>query len=403
MIRQMFNKPQKFNKFVTRQVDPMELFWDLIFVVTLRYIIDAYVVNFSMFTFVVGLLVFLETYIFWTNINVYSVNFYDVSHNNRFLLNLMLSPLLIIAAITDYTTEGSIYFLALSLVLLKLMQAYIWARAIKVHKTDKSYRSLNTMYSSEIKVYLICALIAAMLFIVPHFVIPVLIILILVELLLPSYFNRKKRIVYAFDRILIAERYLLFIILIFGEGFIGVVHIFQHSDPLSVYDLARGLLIFWTLYAMFLKLYDEYTIHKERISTTFMIFLTTYVVSSMLLISALIVIGLSHDHVTLALRTVGIMGVIAYNVTYAYNSYRYLNKRKEHLLECDIKYYKRDLYQSIATLAVSVIAIAFISNTFVLLIVLCATIIYSTKHISIRSQIVEDIFEEDHKIVDMTN
>lgn len=403
MIRQMFNKPQKFNKFVTRQVDPMELFWDLIFVVTLRYIIDAYVVNFSMFTFVVGLLVFLETYIFWTNINVYSVNFYDVSHNNRFLLNLMLSPLLIIAAITDYTTEGSIYFLALSLVLLKLMQAYIWARAIKVHKTDKSYRSLNTMYTSEIKVYLICALIAATLFIVPHFVIPVLIILILVELLLPSYFNRKKRIVYAFDRILIAERYLLFIILIFGEGFIGVVHIFQHSDPLSVYDLARGLLIFWTLYAMFLKLYDEYTIHKERISTTFMIFLTTYVVSSMLLISALIVIGLSHNHVTLALRTVSIMGVIAYNVTYAYNSYRYLNKRKEHLLECDIKYYKRDLYQSIATLAVSVIAIAFISNTFVLLIVLCATIIYSTKHISIRSQIVEDIFEEDHKIVDMTN
>ncbi|WOO87399.1 low temperature requirement protein A [Mollicutes bacterium LVI A0039] len=401
MIRQMFNKPQKFNKFVTRQVDPMELFWDLIFVVTLRYIIDSYVVNFSMYTFIIGLLVFLATYLFWTNINIYSVNFYDVSHNNRLLMNLMLSPLLIIASITDYTNESSIYFLALSLILLKVMQAYIWARAIKVHKTDRSYRSLNYMYRNEIRVYLICAVLPTVLFVFPHMIIPVLIVSILTELLLPSFLNRKKRIVYAFDRILIAERYLLFIILIFGEGFIGVVHIFQHGVPITIEDLMRGLLVFWALYAMFLKLYDEYTIHKERISTTFMIFLTSYVISSMLLISSLIVIGMEYETVTFSLRIVGIMGTVTYNATYAYNAFRYLRKRKEHLLDCDIKYYKRDLYQSLVVLAVSVIAITFISSTFILLVILVSLIVYSTKHIALRSHIVENIFVSDHEIVEV--
>lgn len=401
MIKQMFNKPQKFNKFVTRQVDSMELFWDLIFVVTLRYIIDAYVANFSMFTFIVGLLVFMETYIFWTNINIYSVNFYDVSHNNRLLMTLMLSPLLIIASITDYTNVNSIFFLGLSLALLKLMQAYIWNRAIKVHQTDKSYRSLNYMYKNEVRVYILCGLMSMLLFVLPHFVIPILVLLIVIELFLPSVLNRKKRIVYAFDRILIAERYLLFIILIFGEGFIGVVHIFQHSTPITVEELARGLIIFWTLYAMFLKLYDEYTIHKERISTTFMIFLSTYVMSSMLLISSLIVNALEFEHVTFALRIVTILGVGSYHLTYAYNAYRYLNKRKEHLLEEDIKYYKRDLYQSIIALAVSIIITAFTSNALVLLILISSIIIYSTKHIALRAKIVEDIFDEDHKIIEM--
>ncbi len=401
MIKQMFNKPNKFNKFVTRQVDPMELFWDLIFVVTLRYVIDSYVADFSMFTFIVGLLVFIETYIFWTNINIYSVNFYDVSHNNRLLLTLMLSPLLIIASITDYTNIESIYYLGLSLTLLKLMQAFIWARAIKVHKTDKSYRSLTYMYSNEVKVYLLCAAISLLLFVIPSAEIIILLVLIITELFLPSLLNRNRRIVYAFDRILIAERYLLFIILIFGEGFIGVVHIFQHHNPIHIIDLARGLIIFWTLYAMFLKLYDEYTIHKERISTTFMIFLTTYVMSSMLMISALVVIGVSYEHVTLPIRLVSILGVTAYHLTYAYNAYRYLNKRKEHLLEADIKYYKRDLYQSIAILALSLISITFISSTIILLTVIAALTIYSSKHIAIRSQIVEEIFEEDHKIIEM--
>lgn len=403
MIKQIYNKPNKFNKFVTRQVDPMELFWDLIFVVTLRYIIDAYVVNFSMFTFIVGLLVFLETYIFWTNINVYSVNFYDVSHNNRLQMTFMLSPLLIIASITDYTSHTAIIFLGLSLTLLKLMQAYSWSRAVKVHVTDKSYQSLNYMYKNEIRVYLICALMSTSLFFVPTLVIPVLMLLIVTELFLPSLLNRNRKIVYAFDRILIAERYLLFIILIFGEGFIGVVHIFQHTSPPTLEELIRGLLIFGVLYAMFLKLYDEYTIHKERISTTFMIFLTTYVISSMLMISALTVVALEFEQVTFALRIVSILGVTAYNLTYAYNAYRYLNKRKEHLLEEDIRYYKRDLYQSIIALAVSLIAIIFISSTLVLLIILSAIIIYSTKHIAIRSKIVEDIFEEDHKIVEYHN
>lgn len=401
MVRQMFHKPEKFNKFVTRQVDPMELFWDLMFVVTLRYIIDAYIVNFSLFTFVVGLLVFIETYIFWTNINIYSVNFYDVSHNNRVLLTLMLSPLLIIASITDYTNIISIYFLGLSLTLLKGMQAFIWQRAIKVHKTDKSYRSLNYMYKNEVRVYIICSLMSMTLFIIPTWVIPILILLIVTELLLPSFLNRKRKIVYAFDRILIAERYLLFIILIFGEGFIGVVHILQHGDPLSINELVRSLLVFWTLYAMFLKVYDEYTIHKERISTAFMIYLTTYVISSMLLISALIVLGLEHDTVTATINGVSILGVVTYYLTYSYNAYRYLNKRKEHLHDCDIKYYKRDLIQSLVSLVVSVVVIILIHNPFILLLILCVIIIINSMPISIRSKIVEDIFAEDHKIIEM--
>ncbi len=401
MIKQMFNKPQKLNKFVTRQVDPMELFWDLIFVVTLRYIIDAYVVDFSLFTFLVGLLVFIEVYIFWANINIYSVNFYDVSHNDRLLMTFMIAPLLLIASITDYTNPTSIYLLAFSLTLLKLMQAYIWTRAIIVHKTDKSYRSLNYMYRNEVRAYLICAVLPTLLFIMPHMIIPLLLILIITELFLPSFLNRNKKIVYAFDRILIAERYLLFIILIFGEGFIGVVHILQHSSPISFHDGFSAFLIFWTLYAMFLKVYDEYTIHKERISTTFMIFLTTYVISTMLLISALIVIGMEQEIVTPSIQVVSILGVLSYHLTYAYNAHRYLTVRKEHLLKEDIKYYKRDYLQSFVDLVVSIIAILIIERSLILLIVLCTIIIYSTKHIAIRSKIVEDIFDHDHEIIEM--
>ncbi len=402
MLKQMFHKPSKFSKFIARQVDPMELFWDLLFVVTLRYIIDSYVVTFSLFTFIVGLLVFLETYLFWNNINIYSVNFYDVSHNNRFLMTLMMSPLLIIASIVDYTNITSIYFLGFALVLLKLMQAYIWMRAIIVHKTDKSYRSLNYMYRNEVIVYLICAFQAMLLFLMPAYIIPILIILIVTELFLPTILNRNKKIVYAFDRILIAERYLLFIILIFGEGFIGVVHILQHSSPINLRDIISGLLIFWTLYAMFLKVYDEYTIHKERVSTTFMMYLTTYVISSMLLISSLIVAALQFKTVTSELQIVLLLGVASYYFTYAYNAYRYLTKRKKHLLVEDIKYYKRDFCQSIIDLIISVILIFTINNSFILLIIICSIIIYSTKHIAIRAKIVEDIFEHDHEIIDET-
>lgn len=401
MIKQLYNKPKKFNKFVTRQVDPMELFWDLIFVVTLRYIIDAYIVNFNMFTFIVGLLVFMETYLFWTNINIYSVNYYDVSHNNRLLMTLMLSPLLIIASITSYTSESSIFSLALSLFLLKLMQAYIWSRAIKVHRRDQDYRQLNYVYKNEIRVYILCAIISLFLFVTPQFVIPILAIMIVTELFLPTVLNRNRKIDYDFDRLLIAERYLLFIILVFGEGFIGVIHIFQHSEQLLLSDLARGLIVFWTLYAMFLKLYDEYAIHKEQISTTFMIFLSTYVVSCMLMITSLLIIALETGFVTFAIRIVSILGVTAYNLTYAYNSYRYLTKRREFLMPEDIKYYKRDLYQSFIVLAISIIAIAYVSSTIMLLVILSSAIIYSTRHIAIRAKKVELIFAEDHEIIEM--
>lgn len=403
MIKQIFNKPKKFNKFVTRQVDPMELFWDLIFVVTLRYIIDAYIVDFNMFTFIVGLLVFLETYLFWTNINIYSVNYYDVSHNNRLWMTLMLSPLLIIASITSYTTQTSIYYLALSFVLLKLMQAYSWSQATKTHKRDKQYRVINSIYRNEVRVYILCAFIASLLFIVPQYVIPIMIVLIVTELFLPSLLNRNRKVEYNFDRLLIAERYLLFIILIFGEGFIGVIHIFQHLESISFDELMRGLLVFWTLYAMFLKVYDEYTIHKERISTTFMIFLATYVISSMLMITSLLIIGLETEYVDFAIRIVSLLGVTTYNLTYIYNSYRYLTRRREFLFEEDVKYYKRDLYQSIIALAVSVITITFVTSPLILLTILSAIIIYSTKHIAIRAKTVERIFAEDHKIIEIND
>lgn len=398
MLRQMFSKPKELNQFMTRQVDPMELFWDLIFVVTLRYIIDSYVSDFTMYAFLIGLLVFVHAFIVWTNISIYSVNFYDVSHNNRLIMTLMLAPLLIIASITDYSLVQSEYYLGISIGLIKLIQALIWKRAIDIHKTDNTYKSLNSLYRTEVVIYIICAAIAFSLLIIPNQIIPVLLILIILELFVPSLINKKKNNEYAFDRILIAERFLLFIILIFGEGFIGIVHIFQHGDRIDFWTLYRGILLFITIYAMFLKLYDEYTIHKERISTTFMIYLNSYVIASMLLISGLTVLGLWYDTVDLSVRAVMLLGVITYHMTYGYNSYRYLQKRKEHLLACDIVYYKKDLYKSLIILVLSIIVILFISSPVILLTIIVALIVYSSCHIKVRETIVADIFEHDHEI-----
>ncbi len=401
MIRQMFSKPEHLNKFVTRQVDPMELFWDLIFVVTLRYIIDSYVADFSIGAFIVGLLVFIEAFIIWTNLSVYSVNFYDVSHNHRLLMTSMLAPLMIVASITDYSQIQSISYLALSLALIKLIQAYIWHRAIAIHKSDKIYQSFNALYRTEVRVYIACACVALLLLVMPQYLIAILLLLICLELLLPKLLNKRQKNQYAFDRILIAERFLLFIILIFGEGFIGIVHIFQHHEQLTTQTLFRGIILFITLYAMFLKLYDEYTIHKERVSTTFMIYLTTYVLSSMLLISALTVLGLWEGEVDVSIQVVSLLGVVTYHLTYAYTAYRYLVKRKQHLLDCDIKYYRKDLIQSLVILIISIIAIILIAKSLILLIILCTLTIYSSAHIKLRKQIVEDIFVSDHEIVEL--
>lgn len=399
MIRQMFNKPRKFNTFLTRQVDPTELFWDLIFVVTLRYIIDSFVANYSPMNFLIGLIVFTHIYLFWMSFNVYNVNFHDVSHNNRILMTFMLSPLIIIASITDYSNINALGYLGFSLFVLKIMQAFIWQRAINIHETDHSYRSLNFLYKTEVITYVFCGFIALLIIIFPNLAIYILLIMLIIEIIFPYLHNYRKRSYYAFDRILIAERFLLFIILIFGEGFIGVVHIFQHYPTLYISDLIRGFIIYYTLYSMFLKLYDEYTINKESISTTFMFYLATYVISSMLLISAIILIGYNHTQVDSSMRVIALIGVGTYYGTYLNNSYRYLVIRKKVIDLLSYRYYHLDLISSIIALITSFLAIIFISNTMILLCTLCVTIILNTLHIRMRSKLITKIYEQDHTIV----
>ncbi len=400
MIRQIFNKPRKFNMFETRQVDPMELFWDLIFVVALRYIIDSFVGEFTLYAFIIGLLVFLHAFIVWTNISVYSVNFYNTSHNNRLQMTFMLIPMLLVASITDYSLDSAVYLLAAALTITKLLQAYIWKSAIAEYKHDVAYQSLTALYEGEVIAYIICALVSASLFMVPHLLIPILILLMVIELFLPGFINRKLDVEYVFDRILIAERFLLFIILIFGEGFIGIVHIFQHSSGLGLEDIMRGVIIFTALYSMFLKVYDEYTIHKERVSTTFMMYLYTYVVASMLVISALIILGLNYGDVAMSNRLILFIAMIVFNGMYIRNGYRYLTKRKVHLLADDIKYYKWDIAISIIVIAITLPAIIFVDSPFILLAIIGLVLSASSAHIKIRAKIVSNIFEEDHEIVE---
>lgn len=401
MIRQMFNKPRRFNTFLTRQVDPTELFWDLIFVVTLRYIIDSFVSNYTPYTFAIGLIVFIHVYLFWLSFNIYNVNFHDVSHNNRLLMTISLTPLLIVAAISDYTQESALIYLGVSFLILKLMQAFTWNRAIRIHETDYSYRSLNYLYKTEVKTYILCAVIALLIIIFPKSTFILLVLMLLIELLLPTMRNYRRKSSYAFDRILIAERFLLFIILIFGEGIIGVVHILSYEVDISGLDIIRGFIVFFTLYTMFLKVYDEYTINKESISTTFMIYLTTYVISSMLLISSLILIGYNHQSVDSSIRVISLVSLCLYYLTYINNSFRYLTIRRQSLNNESINYYQFDLLSSIIALVLSIFAIIFIGNIFILLIVICLLVIFNTIHIKMRSKIVANIYQQDHTIVNI--
>ncbi len=399
MIKQIFNKPQKMNQFVTRQVDPMELFWDLIFVVTLRYILDAYIMDFSLYTFTIGLLLFLETYLFWINLNVYNVNYYNVSHNNRMLMTLSLMPLLLLASITDFYNIVSIYTIGISLFLLNITQAYFWYRAIRHYKNSRRYNSINFIYKSEVIINIITGSLFLFVIVYPSLVIPILVITLILELLLPNYLNRNREVKYNFDRILIAERFLLFIILIFGEGFIGVIHILQEGVIGDVSTLIRGLIVFWTLYVMFLKLYDEYTIHKEKISTTFMIFLTTYVIGSMLMVSSLVLMGMMHESSDFEIVTVTIMAALAYFGVFMYTSARYLKKRKIHLTENDIAYYKKDIMNSIISIVICIASSLVINNVMILLMIYSIVIMYNTHIIKYRSKNVSDIFRKDHKLI----
>lgn len=405
MIQQIYRKPKKIGFYMKRGVDAIELFFDLVFVVTLRYVLEAFVVDFTPEKFILGFVVIINVFMIWLNSTLFSATFFDFSHRHRLSMSLLMIPLLLISAIHDYTQLFSQMIVIMSFVLTRALLALNWYIAIRSFSSNdgEETKYLLMLGKLEIKGAIASLLVASTFLIFQNHLALIIIIALIVEQIIPSIilkYNHEKLKFYV-DRMLISERFFMFIILIFGEGLIAVAHTLQ-AGAINFVTLMSALLIFGTIYNAFIKIQDEYIVGNLLISNRFFTFLLMYTFAITIFISSLAVIGIDVNSTTTTASNKFLMlfGLIAILITYIVSNVVRLHRRKI-VDQTEINYCKVDTIVSLLLIIPSIYFILNAQTNFELIIIGFVIIFINSNTTLLRFSYIDKLFKEQYSIIDL--
>lgn len=249
-----------------RYATPLELFFDLIFVIALGSITHI----FSSFTFsniLFGILIYSTMYSTWFYLTIFNVMYMkqDINYLLRLILFLIMLPMIFLLSIDNLDTASNIQMLVGTLGITKFMLAIAFRDSIS--STKVKYVGVTKTYKMVSIFLIVSSLLLMSVIFVPKikYLMIILSLVFLIEMLIINLYQKKIEKKFTstilIDKKLLSERQLLFLILIFGEGLISLIHsISFESGIIKVLNLT---LFFAITYLFYIRIYEE-THHNEK-------------------------------------------------------------------------------------------------------------------------------------------
>ncbi len=369
-----------------RKVSPMELFFDLAFILAIGTISKLFLQEDYVYL-IDGIILYFYFILSWSNITLYNIYFWSEngSYFIRFFLILIMIPIILISSIHSITPQ-SINFLIINLIILKVSVAFIWYITL-----DKNKRVQNKYLKSIMNKYLLVRMGSIFLLIFSYYIdkkylTSILLFTMIYEFVLQRLFtaNYKKKIKEKLPFLnleLLKERTLLLIVLIFGEGIIIISELFSFEH----YNLSIILLIiiYIQIALFFLKIYYDFNLIKFEKGYEDVYIMDIYVgtFSFLLLFTIFKAIGenaLFGESVTLYQHLVLLALLLFFSIHHLINNIGYYMGRKVLFsYNREIYFSKIDTISNIIMIIISLITLV-ISNPVTLLLV---TFLYYVVHL----------------------
>lgn len=339
-------------KYFRRAANPLELFFDLIFVVTLAKVAGQFN-SFEIENIFYSLILYLSVFMVWYNVTKYAM--YFISNQSDYFLRgmifLIMVPILLVTGIENYQDPEAIRVVAILIGISRIITAYIWRDAIINAPINHIATSRKYKFISQgLK---ISGLITLSGFFLPEYFLFFLLISLLIEIIyMPLKVSKKHdKGVAEFDPKLFNERKLLFVILIFGEG---IIQTFSHFDiTQGINNVFAPLMIFAIIYLFFLRISEETQIQNtySEVSSIFQSGLFNFILLMLLAILNDLQMSQIYSEPLIIHEIYILVGILIYiSITHYWNNYSSKNHKKD--LE---KFYQLDQVMNLLMLGMAAI------------------------------------------------
>lgn len=276
-----FQRPKLIINSAHRAASPLELFIDLAYVGMLsaivHYLVGAEHIGAQE---VLGFVLrFMSMFALWYNMVWYNNLFEDQTWRHRFLMLMVVFTVLIQQVSMDANNEQALYFLSGGYVISRLLQAFIWWRAVDQTDIKASIKRSTAPYVIGSLVAALLAGVGTVLFAYDTtIVLSVWTLTVLAEFFIPNLmFNRTLKIELQHGNTdvlppvshhLFMERFALIFILILGEGALASAKILgdhsQHFWP-AIGMSALVLLIALLMWQLYFGIVQLMSYHEDKI------------------------------------------------------------------------------------------------------------------------------------------
>ncbi len=246
-------------EFEKRSAHPLELFFDLVFVIALANI-ALQLEHVSYTSIITALLLYVTVYSVWYSITEYSVMFTSSKTNyfSRLMIFLVMIPMVFMIGITELTNDFEVRLLVISLISSRLLMGFIWRDAVV--NAPLNNISLSKVYIVVAKYLILSGCIFIIPLIFPNLLIPILLINLFIEsIIMPLHRKKITKTLYfkvPMDEELLVERYLLFVIIVFGEGIVQAIGTTDLSYGIE--GMLSPLLLFSIAFFFYIRVYEEF-------------------------------------------------------------------------------------------------------------------------------------------------
>ncbi|MFV0288060.1 MAG: low temperature requirement protein A [Mycoplasmatales bacterium] len=250
-----------------RASHPLELFFDLVFVVALGKVSHVFLQP-DVKNIIMAIILFLAIYQIWKNITKFNAYFFQHSLINSFLFVIIMIPIFFITSMVNYNNLNNIYLLIVLFTFSRLILSFTWYKLVYKNKliTNTYINKVAKYYSG---LYISSSLILLVSFINYQLFYLILITSVLVEIM-GTYFVHYKLKKFTRPQIdidLLQERRVLFVILIWGEALVTAGSVFPKYSSFTqaiTMNLALFLIISFFFLRAVASFGDAYNIKRMK-------------------------------------------------------------------------------------------------------------------------------------------
>ncbi len=385
-----------------RAATPLELFFDLAFVVAMAHLVITLQNNNSTASIFYIIIKFVALFIYWIAITKYNQYFEDNTPIHRIIILLSMVPILLITTGGPKIGRSSLILFTIAFIISRLFIIFIWLWSSFKVENEYLNKVVSVNYTSAI-LSIIASILSLEFIVLKNYYLwsIVWVVILLVEVLYPIYrFRRINRLidfddpnVPVFDRKLQIERSTLFMILILGEGLVGTAELLNRSLENSQ-DLIYAISLLLTTFSLIWIFMDYYSSHTIKVryflSLNYLNLFQT--LGTFLIIAGFVTIfhGYSYNiQVTIGLGMFlyGLCNILIYNYMD-----KFIYERYHHHTENEVKYIERLDFRKTRESFVLNIAVAIIIMTFKMSIPMLVIVVNMTLIVNIIFIIREAVF-----------